>query len=62
MNSVPPGEIMGQVHIADQSDKKAPETKGIDAWKGYPANQFFKATTIMSLTLRYPSIDHLQAN
>jgi hypothetical protein len=39
MNSIPPGEIMGRVHIADQSDK-APATKGVDAWKGYPANQF----------------------
>jgi hypothetical protein len=36
MNSIPPGEIMGRVHIADQSDK-APATKGIDAWifQGY---------------------------
>jgi hypothetical protein len=39
MNSIPPGEIMGRVHIADRSDKP-PATKGIDAWKGYPANQF----------------------
>ncbi len=39
MNSMPPGEIMGRVHIADQSDK-APATKGVDAWKGYPANKF----------------------
>ncbi len=36
MNSIPPGEIMGQVHIADRSDK-APATKGIDVWilQGY---------------------------
>ena len=36
MNSIPPGEIMGLVHIADRSDK-APATKGIDAWifQGY---------------------------
>jgi hypothetical protein len=36
MNSIPPGEIMGRVHIADRSDK-APATKGIDAWifQGY---------------------------
>ncbi len=55
MNSIPHGEIMGKVHIADRSDK-APATKGIDAW-------IFKATvTTMSLALRYPSIDHLQAN
>ncbi len=39
MNSIPPGEIMGLVHIADRSDK-APATKGIDAWKGYPAYKF----------------------
>ncbi len=39
MNSIPPGEIMGRVHIADQYDK-APATKGIDAWKGHPANKF----------------------
>ena len=31
MNSIPPGEVMGRVHIADRSDK-APATKGIDAW------------------------------
>ena len=37
MNSIPPGEIMGRVQIADRSDK-APATKGIDALKGYPAN------------------------
>jgi hypothetical protein len=36
MNSIPPGEIMGLVHIADRSDK-APATKGIYAWifQGY---------------------------
>jgi hypothetical protein len=36
MNSIPPGEVMGRVHIADRSDK-APATKGIDAWifQGY---------------------------
>ncbi len=39
MNSIPPGEIMGRVHMADRSDK-APATKGIDTWKDYPANQF----------------------
>ena len=37
MKSTPPGEIMRLVHIADQSDK-APETKGIDAWKYYRYN------------------------
>jgi len=39
MKSIPPGEIMGHIHIADRSDK-APATKGSDAWKGCPANQF----------------------
>ena len=34
MNSIPPGEIMCQVHLADQSDK-APATKGIEPWKYY---------------------------
>ncbi len=36
MNSIPPGEIMGWVHIADQSDK-AQAMKEIDAWifQGY---------------------------
>ena len=29
MNSIPPGEIMCRVHIADQSDN-APATEGID--------------------------------
>jgi hypothetical protein len=39
LKSIPPGEIMGWVHIADRSHK-APATKGIDAWKGCPANQY----------------------
>ena len=39
MNSIPPGEIMCQVHIADQSDK-APATKGIEAWKYFRDNQY----------------------
>ncbi len=39
MNSIPSGEIMGLVHIADRSDK-ASATKGFDAWKGYPTNQY----------------------
>ena len=39
MNSIPPGEIMCRVHIADQSDK-APATKGIEAWKYYPYNHY----------------------
>ena len=30
MKSLPPGEIMGRVYIADRSDN-APATKGIDA-------------------------------
>ena len=34
MNSIPPGEVMGRVHIADRSDK-APGAKGIEAWKYY---------------------------
>ncbi len=36
INSIPPGEIKGRVHIADRSDK-APATKGIEAWifQGY---------------------------
>ncbi len=29
MNSIPPGEVMGQVHNCSD---KAPATKGIDAW------------------------------
>ncbi len=32
--TIPPDEIMGQVHFANQSDK-ALATKGIDAWKYY---------------------------
>ena len=39
MNSIPPGEIMCRVHIADQSDK-APATKGIEAWKYYQYNHY----------------------
>ncbi len=36
MNSIPPGEIMDRLHMADRPDK-APATKGIDAWifQGY---------------------------
>ena len=52
MKSVPPGEIMCRVHIADRSDK-APATKGIDSWKCYLDNQYrgYKFPTIMPLTL-----------
>ena len=39
MNSIPPGEIMGRVHIADQSDKASPTT-GIEAWKYFRDNQY----------------------
>ena len=39
MNSIPPGEIMCRVHIADQSDK-APATKGIEAWKYFRDIQY----------------------
>ena len=39
MNSIPPGEVMGQVHMADGSDKTQ-ATKRIDAWKGYPVDKF----------------------
>ena len=39
MNSIPPGEIMCRVHIADQSDK-APATKWIEAWKCYRYNHY----------------------
>jgi hypothetical protein len=37
MMKIPPGEIMGRVHIADQSDK-APAMKGIEALKYYQYN------------------------
>ncbi len=37
MMKIPPGEIMGWIHIADQSDK-ALATKGIEAWKYYQYN------------------------
>ena len=39
MKSIPPGEIMCRVHIADQSDK-APATKGAEAWKYYRYNHY----------------------
>ena len=39
MKSMPPGEIMCRVDIADQSDK-APATKGIEAWKYYQYNYY----------------------
>ena len=39
MNSIPPGEIMCRVHIADRSDK-APATKGIEAWKYFQDIQY----------------------
>ena len=37
MMTIPPGEIMGQVHIADRSDE-AHAMKGADAWKCYRCN------------------------
>ena len=39
MNSIPLGEIMCRVHIADQSDK-ATATKRIEAWKYYRYNHY----------------------
>ena len=39
MKRMPPGEIICQVHIADQSDE-APATKGIKAWKYFRDNQY----------------------
>jgi hypothetical protein len=39
MKRTPPGEIMGTIYFADQSDT-APATKGIDAWKYYLDNQY----------------------
>ena len=43
MNSIPPGEIMCRVHIADQSDK-APATKWIEAWKYYTQTSFIESS------------------
>ena len=39
MNSIPPGEIMCQVHIANQSDK-VQATKGIEGWKYFRGNKY----------------------
>ena len=39
LNSIPPGEIMGRVQIAGQSNK-APATTGIEAWKYFRDNQY----------------------
>ena len=59
MNSIPPGEIMCRVHIAEQSDK-APATKGMRP--GSIIDIITIKATLMSLTLYYPSMDCLQAN
>jgi hypothetical protein len=65
MISVPPGEIMGRVHIADQSDK-APALKVIDAWtwKGYPANKFLGYNHVpkIALSVYRSSASHLMTN
>ena len=63
MNSIPPGEIMCRVHIADQSDK-APATKGIDAWKYYWCNHCQGYTHVPNIVLSVKSqwMDCLQAN
>jgi hypothetical protein len=50
MKSIPPGKIMCRVQIADRSDK-APATEGIDAWKGYPANQYQCYNHVPSIAL-----------
>ena len=57
MNIIPPGdsEIMGRVHIADRSDK----ARGLMPGKVTQLINF--KATIVALTLRYLSIDHLQA-
>jgi hypothetical protein len=39
MKSTPLGEIMGRVHIADQS-YKPPATKGIEAWKDHRDDKY----------------------
>ncbi len=66
MNIIPLGEIMGQVCIAHQSDK-APATKGIDAWKGYPAypaNQFqgYNPVPNIALSVYRSSASQLMTN
>ena len=62
MNSIPPGEIVGQVHIADRSDK-APATKGM-AWKGYPADKFqgYKHVPYIALSVYRSSASQLMTN
>ena len=50
MNSIPPGKIMCQVHIADQSDK-APATKGIEAWKYFRDNHYRGYNHVPNLAL-----------
>ena len=58
MNSIPPGEIMCRVHIADQSDK-APATKGIEAWKYYRYNHYQGYTHVPNIVL---SVNGLSAS
>ena len=59
MKIIPIAEIMCRVDIADQSDK-APATNGTEA--GNIIKIITIEATIMSLTLRYQSIDCLQAS
>jgi hypothetical protein len=63
MNSIPPGEILGLTHIADQFDK-APATKGIDAWKGYPAYNFqgYNHVANIALSVYRSSASQLMTN
>ena len=50
MKSIPPGEIMCRVHIADQSDKTQ-ATKGIDAWKYFLDHQYLGYNHVPNIVL-----------
>ncbi len=57
MKNIPPGEIIRRVHIADRSDI-APQR----LMPGKVTQLINAKATIMSLTSRYQSKYHLQAN
>ena len=59
MNSIPPGEIMGLVHIADQSDK-APATTGIAASKYFRDNQYRGYNHVPNIA--FPGVTGLSAS
>ena len=63
MMMIPPGGIMGQVRIADQSDKAhATKVTDHDACKYYLRNHYRGYNHVLNIAQSLQSMDHLQAN